>query len=123
MSGFQSRLHMQEAHPVEHGLQRGSALCVQGPGHVAGGALQVFHALLAAFFLSALQEGVVGGPHALQEEVMAVQELAIALQQEHRDRQHAPEHVRKAVAQLHETEVSRVRNKCLESCESGTWQS
>ena len=74
---------------------------MQRPGDIARGALQVLQALVAALALSALQEGVVGGADALEKQVVAVQELAIALQQEHRDRQHPSEHVRKAVAELH----------------------
>ena len=50
--------------------------------------------------LGRVQEGVVGGAHALQEQVVAGQELRVALQQEHRDGQHAAQDVREAVPQL-----------------------
>jgi hypothetical protein len=43
---------------------------------------------------------VVGGAHALEEEVVAVEELAVLLQQVHGDGQHAALHVGQAVAQL-----------------------
>ena len=88
------------AHPIEHGLEAGAALGVQRPGDVAGGGLQVLEALPAGGALGLLEEGVVGGADALQEQVVAVQELAVALQQEHRDGQHAAQHVQEAVAQL-----------------------
>jgi hypothetical protein len=43
---------------------------------------------------------VVGRANALQEEVVAAEALAVALQQEHRHGQQATQHVREAVAQL-----------------------
>ena len=73
---------------------------MQGPGDVAGGGLQVLEALAAAAALGLLEEGVVGGADTLQEQVVAVQELAVALQQVHRDGQHSAQHVQEAVAQL-----------------------
>ena len=54
-----------------------------------------------------LEEGVVGGADAFEEEVVAVEELALALQQEHRYRQHAPQHVQEPVAQLRAGEHER----------------
>ena len=55
---------------------------------------------MARLALSVLQEGVVGGADPLEEQVVAGQELRVALQQEHRDRQHSPQDVREAVSQL-----------------------
>ena len=43
---------------------------------------------------------MVGGAHAAQEQVVAVQELPVALQQVHRDWQHPPQHVAEPEAQL-----------------------
>ena len=85
----------------KHGLEAGAGLGVQAPGHVARGALQVLLALPPAHLLCLLDEGVVGGPHPLQEEVVPVQELAVALQQVHGYGQHPPQDVRKPVPQLH----------------------
>ena len=59
--------------------------------------------------LGGVQEGVVGGAHALEEQVVAGQELRVALQQEHRDGQHAAQDVREAVPQL------RAAKPCLAS--------
>ena len=59
--------------------------------------------------LGGVQEGVVGGAHALEEQVVAGQELRVALQQEHGDGQHAAQDVREAVPQL------RAPDRCLAS--------
>ncbi len=47
-----------------------------------------------------VDESVVGGPHPLQEEVVAAEALAVALQQKHGHRQQAAQHVGQAVAEL-----------------------
>lgn len=56
---------------------------MQTPGDVAGGALQIFLALASAQLLCLLNEGMVRGTHPLQEQVMAIQELAVPLQEVH----------------------------------------
>lgn len=78
---------------------------MQAPGHVAGCAHEVLLALAPAGPLSLIDEGVVGGAHTLQEEVMAIQELAVPLQKEHGDGEHTPQNVGKAVAKLQHIEI------------------
>lgn len=78
---------------------------MQAPGHVAGRAHEVLLALAPAGPLSLIDEGVVGGAHTLQEEVMAIQELAVPLQKEHGDGEHTPQNVGKAVAKLQHIEI------------------
>ena len=73
---------------------------MQAPGDVTRGTLQVLQALAAAVLLYMLDEVVEGAADALEEELVARQELAVPLQQVHGDRQHPPQDVRKAVAQL-----------------------
>ena len=89
------------AHLGKHGLETGPRFGVQAPGDVSCGAHEVLLAFASAGALSLIDEGVVGGAHTLQEQVMAVQELAVPLQEEHGDGQHAPQNVGKAVAKLH----------------------
>lgn len=74
---------------------------MQAPGDIAGGAHQVFLALASAHLLGLLDEGVVGSPYPLQEKVVPIQELAVALEQVHGNGQHPPQNVGKAVPQLH----------------------
>jgi hypothetical protein len=47
-----------------------------------------------------VDERVIGSPHPLEEQVVAIEELAVLLQQVHGDGQHAPLHMRQPVAQL-----------------------
>ena len=88
------------SHLGEHGFEAGPGFSVQAPGHITRGAHEVLLALPSASALSLVYEGMVGGAHTLQEEVMAVQELAVPLQEEHGDGEHAPQDVGKAVAKL-----------------------
>ena len=74
---------------------------MEAPGDVSGGAHEVLLALAPAHLLGLLNEGMVGGAHPLQEEVVPIQELAVALEQVHGYGQHAPQDVGKAVPQLH----------------------
>lgn len=74
---------------------------MEAPGHISGGAHEVLLALASAHLLSLLDEGMVGGAHPLQEEVMPVQELAVSLKQVHGYGQHAAQDVGEAVPQLH----------------------
>ena len=83
---------------------------MEAPGDVAGGAHEVFLAFAAAGALSLINEGMVGGAHTFQEQVMAVQELAVALQEEHGDGQHASQDVSKPVAQLQHTFIQAKAN-------------
>ena len=92
-------------HLGEHGFEAGPGLGVQGPGDVAGGALKVFLAFASAHLLSLLYEGMVGGAHPLQEQVVAIQELAVALQEVHGDGQHPPQDVGKPVPQLRQAQT------------------
>lgn len=63
-----------------------------------------------------LEEGVVGCADAFEEEVVPVEELAVALQQEHCDWQHAPQHVQEPVAQLHAQRNSILNVSCHDTC-------
>ena len=74
---------------------------MKAPGDISGGAHEVLLALATAHLLSLLNEGMVGSAHPLQEEVMPIQELAVALEQVHSYGQHPPQDVCKAVPQLH----------------------
>lgn len=76
---------------------------MEAPSDISGGAHQILLALAPAHLLSLLNERVVGGTHPLQEQVMPIQELAVALKQVHGYGQHAPQDVGKAVPQLHVT--------------------
>ena len=84
----------------QHGLEARSGLGMEAPGDISGGAHQVLLAFAPAHLLSFLNEGMIGGAHPLQEEVMPIQELAVSLKQVHGYGQHAPQDVGKAVPQL-----------------------
>ncbi len=90
-----------QAHLGQHGFEAGPRFCVEAPGDVACGAHEILLALASAGTLGLINEGVVGGAHTLQEEVMAIQELAVPLKKEHGNGQHAPQDMGKAVAELH----------------------
>ena len=75
---------------------------MKAPGDISGGAHEVLLALAPAHLLGFLNEGMVGGAHPLQEEVMPIQELAVALKQVHSYGQHPPQDMGKAVTQLHD---------------------
>lgn len=89
------------AYFAEHGLEGGPALGVEAPGDVTRRGLQVLEALRAAALLDALDEAVEGAADALQEQLVPGQELAVPLQEIHRDRQHPPQDVREPVPELH----------------------
>ena len=76
---------------------------MKAPGDISGGAHEILLALAAADLLGLLNEGVVGGAHPLQEEVMPIQELAVTLEQVHGYGQHPPQDVGEAVPQLQDT--------------------
>lgn len=73
---------------------------MKAPCDISGGAHEILLALATAHLLGLLNEGMVGGAHPLQEEVMPIQKLAVALEQVHGYGQHAPQDVGKAVPQL-----------------------
>ena len=53
-----------------------------------------------SYLLGFIDEGMKGGPHTFEEEVVTVEKLAILLEQVHGDGQHAPKDVGKSVPQL-----------------------
>ena len=67
-------------HLGQHRFEARPGLGVQAPGHIAGCAHEVLLALPSACPLSLIDEGMVRGTDSLEEEVMAIQELAVPLQ-------------------------------------------
>ena len=100
---------MRVAYLREHGFEAGSGLGVQAPSHISRSALQILLTLPSAHLLSLLYEGMIGGSYSFEEKVVAIQELAVALQQVHGDGQHAPQDVGKTVPQLHHKHVSEMQ--------------
>mmetsp|Transcript_6036 Transcript_6036/g.14701 ORF Transcript_6036/g.14701 Transcript_6036/m.14701 type:complete len:262 (-) Transcript_6036:511-1296(-) len=74
----------------EDAAQARPVLVVQGPRDVPGGGLEVVEALLDAVLLALLDERVVDRADLLEEEVVAVEELPVPLEEVHADGEHSP---------------------------------